>query len=98
MSKQGELLDVAAVTDWAKVYRAASDTDRAIVDWVRAHPGAFLRDITEGTGIPVKTLSFRLWELAGRSSGPARADGLLQAERHLEGDVVGQWRYYAREW
>jgi len=102
MSKQGELLDVAALTDWAKVYRTASETDRKIVDWVRAHPGSFLRDIVQGTGIPDKTLSFRLWELSGRSTGPHRADGLLIATKWFPRERAdlpqGLWRYHAREW
>lgn len=94
MSKQHELLDLAPLTDWARVYAAASDTDRKIVDFVRENPGAMRGDIVRGTGIPGKTADWRLWELAGRSTGGHRGDGLLVAQETRPNG----WRYYAREW
>lgn len=92
MSKQLELVDVAALTDWQKVYERASETDRKIVDFVAANPGALRGDIVAGTGISGKTIDFRLWELAGRSTGGHAADGLL-----IGNDHGGRWRYYARD-
>jgi len=100
LSKQGELIDLAALTDWKKVYAAASETDKAIVDYVMAHPGAGRREISQGLDkILPQTLDFRLWELSGRSTGGHAADGLLIAERKgsaPKGDL-SPWRYYARE-
>jgi len=99
LSKQGELIDLIALTDWKKVYAAASVTDQTIVDFVQEHPGVGRREIAEGLDIPAKTLDFRLWELSGRSTAGHRADGLLIAERKgsaPKGDL-SPWRYYARE-
>jgi len=96
MSKQTTLFDIAPLTDWHKVYDALSDTDRKIVDWVRAHPGATRGDIASGVRIPSNTVNFRLWELAGRSTGGHIGDGLLIATR--SGPVgASYWRYTARE-
>ena len=97
MSKQTELLDLAALTDWQAVYDRASETDQKIVDWVRAHPGATRGDIAVGVGIHPKTLDFRLWELAGRSTGGHVGDGLLEATRSGPAGS-SYWRYTARAW
>lgn len=97
MSKQHELLDLAPLTDWARVYAAASETDRRIVDWVRAHPGATRGEIAAGVGLPAKSLDFRVWELAGRSTGGHAGDGLLIGTRSGPAGA-SYWRYHAREW
>lgn len=96
MSKQMELVDVAALTDWRKVYARASETDRTIVDFVAANPGATRGDIVTGTGIKGKTIDFRLWELAGRSTGGHVGDGLLIATRSGPAGS-SYWRYTARD-
>lgn len=96
MSKQGELLDLSALTDWRKVYASLSDTDRRIVDFVAAHPGATRGDIAVGVGIHPKTVDFRLWELAGRSTAGHLGDGLLIATRSGPAGS-NYWRYTARE-
>lgn len=90
MSKQGSLLDLDSLTNWRAVYDAASATDQRIYDYVAAHPGCFKRDLVAALGISAKSLDFRLWELAGRSTGGHRADGLLIASVHTP------YRYTAR--